>query len=223
GGVEALGARVRALEDARRLAAAAAQVIELGAAHLAAAQHLDLGDVGRVDREYALDALAVGDLAHREALVEAAAGAGDDHALVGLQAKAGPLVLVLRLGRGLLLTLGVLDVLDHLHHHLDGVAGGELRYAPLGRDGIHLAALEVVDDGQGCHGIYLRSGSTQADPGPSLQDPRQAALAEIRQRSSPGRGQAQWDVLRPANLDAAVRNPWASWRGAERVSAVAGL
>jgi hypothetical protein len=54
GGVEALGARVRALEDARRLAAAAAQIIELGAAHLAAAQHLDLGDVGRVDREHAL-------------------------------------------------------------------------------------------------------------------------------------------------------------------------
>src|SRR6185503_17868733 len=194
GGVEALGARVRALEDARRLAAAAAQVIELGAAHLAAAQHLDLGDVGRVDREHALHALAVGDLAHREALVEAGARAGDDHALVGLQAEARALVLFL-LGCAFLLALGVLDVLDHFHHHLDGVAGGKFRHAPLGRDGIHLAALEVVDDGQGCHGIYLWSDSTPAGPGPSLQEPQQAALAEIRQRSSPGRKAAQWDVF----------------------------
>src|SRR5204862_7777610 len=41
GGVEALGARVRALEDARRLAAPAAQVIKLGATYLAAADDLN--------------------------------------------------------------------------------------------------------------------------------------------------------------------------------------
>ena len=87
GGVQAAGARVRALDDAGRLAAAAAQIIELGAAHLAAADDLDLGDVGRVDREHALHALAVGDLAHGEVLVDAAAGAGDDDALVGLRSR----------------------------------------------------------------------------------------------------------------------------------------
>src|SRR4051812_7270032 len=58
-----------ALLDARRLAGAAAQVIELGAAHLAAAHDLDRGEAGRVEREDALDPLAVRDLAQREARV----------------------------------------------------------------------------------------------------------------------------------------------------------
>src|ERR1700704_3037063 len=44
------------LGDARRLAAAAAQVIELGAAHRAAAHHLDAGEARAVEREHALDA-----------------------------------------------------------------------------------------------------------------------------------------------------------------------
>src|SRR5262249_38307883 len=65
------------LGDARRLAAATAQVIELRAAHLAAAYDLDRVDERRVEREHALDAFAVGNLAHREALVEAAARARD--------------------------------------------------------------------------------------------------------------------------------------------------
>src|SRR5579864_1127285 len=39
-----------ALGDARRLAAAFAQVIELGAPHRAAAHHLDLGDTRRMQR-----------------------------------------------------------------------------------------------------------------------------------------------------------------------------
>ena len=67
--VQALGAHVRRLGDAGRLAAQAAEVIELGAAHLAAAHDLDLLHHRRIDREDALDALAVGDLAHGEALV----------------------------------------------------------------------------------------------------------------------------------------------------------
>jgi len=41
-----------------------------------------------MQREDALDTLAVRNLADREALVEAAAGAGDAHALVGLHAGA---------------------------------------------------------------------------------------------------------------------------------------
>ena len=76
GGVQAAGARIRALEDAGRLAAAAAQIIELRATHLAAAEDLDLGDVGRVDREHALHALAVGNLADGEVLVDAGARSG---------------------------------------------------------------------------------------------------------------------------------------------------
>src|SRR5271170_6485486 len=76
------------LGDARRLAAAAAQIIELGAANLAAAHHLDRVDHRRIQRKHALDALAVRNLAHGEVLVEARAGAADADALVGLHAGA---------------------------------------------------------------------------------------------------------------------------------------
>ena len=58
---------VAALGDAGRLAGAAAQIIELGAADGAAAHDLDLVDVGRIKREDALDALAEADLADGEA------------------------------------------------------------------------------------------------------------------------------------------------------------
>src|SRR4051794_7504851 len=70
-----------ALGDARRLAGAPAQVIELGAADLAAAHDLDRGQARRVEREDALDALAVRDLAQREAGVDAGVAAGDADAL----------------------------------------------------------------------------------------------------------------------------------------------
>src|SRR5258708_3161925 len=73
-----------AFGDAGRLPAAVAQVIELGPAHGAAALYFDRFDVRAHHREQPLDALAEADLAHREALVEAVAGAGDADALVGL-------------------------------------------------------------------------------------------------------------------------------------------
>src|ERR1700716_3986836 len=76
------------LGDARLLAAQSAQVIELGAAHLAAAHDLDRIDHRRIERKHALDALAIGNLAHREVLVEAGAGAPDADALIGLDAAA---------------------------------------------------------------------------------------------------------------------------------------
>src|SRR5882672_9086857 len=85
GGLAVL-AMVLLLGDARRLAAPSAQVIELGATHLAAAHDLHRVDHRRKDREDALDALAVGDLAHGEILVEAGAGAPDADALIGLDA-----------------------------------------------------------------------------------------------------------------------------------------
>src|SRR6476646_3452292 len=64
-----LAAALLLLGDARLLAAQAAQIIQLGAAHLATAHELDRVDHRRIEREHALDAFAVGDLAHREALV----------------------------------------------------------------------------------------------------------------------------------------------------------
>src|SRR5262245_27598401 len=74
------------LGDARRLAAAPAQVIELGAADLAAAHDLDRIDHRRVEREHPLHPLAIGDFPHREILVEAGAGAADADPLIGLNA-----------------------------------------------------------------------------------------------------------------------------------------
>src|SRR5262245_19039467 len=65
----ALGVDV--LRDAARLAAQVAQVIELGAAHDALADDLDLPDVRAVEREHALDAFALADLAHGERGVHA--------------------------------------------------------------------------------------------------------------------------------------------------------
>src|SRR3954463_5933483 len=70
------------LDNAGRLAAQVAQVIQLGATHLAAADHLDRVDHRGEDREHALHALAVRDLAHGEALIDAAAGTADTHALI---------------------------------------------------------------------------------------------------------------------------------------------
>ena len=50
---------IDSIKVVRRLAAASAQIIELGAAHLAAAHDLDRVDHRRVEREHALDTLAV--------------------------------------------------------------------------------------------------------------------------------------------------------------------
>src|SRR5438132_377665 len=101
----ALGA-ARSLADARRLAGARAQVIELRAAYVALSLHLDRGDERRVGLEGALDALARGDLAHDERRVEAAVALRDHHALEGLH----PLSLAL----------------DHVHVHEHRVAGREV-------------------------------------------------------------------------------------------------
>src|SRR5262245_14005908 len=82
------GRAVLLLDDAGRLAAEAAQVIELGTTHLAATHHLDRVDHRGEQREYALHALAVGNLANGEALIDATAGAADADAFIGLHAGA---------------------------------------------------------------------------------------------------------------------------------------
>src|SRR5438874_205424 len=93
--------------DPRSLAGQIAQIVELGAAHAAAALDGDLADRRAVGLEDALDALAVRDLAHRERGVESAVAARDHDALVSLDT--------------LTVALYHLD----LHHH--GVAGLEVR------------------------------------------------------------------------------------------------
>src|SRR5271169_4415021 len=67
----------RALGDARGAAGAAAQIIELGAPHRAAPDHLDRGDARRIKREDAFHAFAVGDLAQSEVRVDPGVFAGD--------------------------------------------------------------------------------------------------------------------------------------------------
>src|SRR5260370_39228176 len=67
------------LDDAGRLAAQGAQVIQFGAAHLAAAHHGDRIDHRRHHGEYAFHALPVGKLEHPQALIGPAARAGDAH------------------------------------------------------------------------------------------------------------------------------------------------
>src|SRR4029453_2600800 len=101
------GCAVLLLDDAGRLAAQLAQVIQLGATPLAAAHHLDRVDHRRHHREHALHAFAVGNLADGEALVEPAAGTADADAFIGLHAGALP--------------FDHLDVDDH------GIAGAEFR------------------------------------------------------------------------------------------------
>ena len=82
---------VPALADPGALPAALPQVVELGPAHAAPGEDLDLGDGRRVQREGALDADAEGDLADREGLAQPAALAPDDDALEHLDALAARL------------------------------------------------------------------------------------------------------------------------------------
>src|SRR5690625_4977114 len=94
------------LPDAGLLAGQAAQVVELGAAHIAAGDDLDLVDGRGVDGEHALHADAEGDLADTEGLAHAVALAAHDVALEDLDARA--------------------VALDDLHVDLDVVAGAEV-------------------------------------------------------------------------------------------------
>src|SRR5580704_12640368 len=82
------GAVARALGDARRLAGEAAQVIELRPPDRAASHDLYQGDARRIEREDALDPLAIGNLPQREVRVEPGILAGDTHALERLDTLA---------------------------------------------------------------------------------------------------------------------------------------
>src|SRR5712692_4107930 len=132
-------AMVLLLADARRLAAASTEVIELGAEHLAAAHHLDRVDHRRIERKHALDALAVGDLAHGEVLVEARAGATDADALIGLHAAA--------------------LALDHLDVHEQRVAGLEVGDVLAGGKLGDLLFFELLNE---IHGRFSVGSATSA-------------------------------------------------------------
>src|SRR5207249_7662805 len=76
------------LANARGLSRPVAEVVELGAAHVAFALDLDRGEQRRIGLESTLDAFAARNLAHDERRVEPAIALRDDHALVGLHALA---------------------------------------------------------------------------------------------------------------------------------------
>src|SRR5688572_27070381 len=92
--------------DLGGLTDAVTQVVELGAAHVATDDALDLGDGGGMERERALDTHAVAHLADLEGLAHARAGPADDDALEDLDA--------------------LLLALHDAHVHLERVAGREL-------------------------------------------------------------------------------------------------
>src|SRR3569833_47238 len=98
-----------------------AEVIKLGATHVAAADHLDVRDHGAVGLEYALHTLAVRYLAHGNRGVEAAVALNKDHTNESQQTFTGAFL--------------------HLHLHLDGVAGREGRKLVL-----HLFRFELLNN-----------------------------------------------------------------------------
>src|ERR1044071_5405233 len=75
------GLRALAFRNAGSFAAPAAEIIELRPAHAALTDHLDGIHQRAEDGEHAFHAFAVGDLAHREALVEPCARARNAHTL----------------------------------------------------------------------------------------------------------------------------------------------
>ena len=126
GFVQLAGAGAGVLDDTSRLAATIAQVVKLGAADLTAADDIDAFDERRVDRENALDAFAVGDLADGEAFVDTAAGAGDADAFISLYAGT--------------VTLANANV------DADGVARREFRKGALSGDLGGLFGFQFLDD-----------------------------------------------------------------------------
>ena len=116
-----LRTHVAALADAGALADAAAEVVELRAAHVAAGGDLDALDLRRVHGERALHADAEGLLADREGLAHAFALALDDDALEDLRTATR-----------------ALDDLEVDLHAIPGRKAG---------DAAQLCALEAVDDG----------------------------------------------------------------------------
>ena len=126
GVVQLAGADAGVFNDTSRLAATIAQVVQLGATDLTAANDVDAFDQRRVNREYALDAFAVGDLANGEALVDAAARTSDADAFIGLHAGTGTFC--------------------HAHVDAERVTCGKFRKGTLGFDLGGLFGFQLLDD-----------------------------------------------------------------------------
>src|SRR3990170_5280452 len=188
-----------AFADARRLAGALAQVVELGAPHLALALHFDRGDQRRVGLEGALDALARGHLAHDERGIEAAVALGDHHALERLHALA--------------------LALDHVDADDDGVAGRKVGHVLLqafdfflleGTDEVHdLAPVFLLEFVQQLAFLCVQCPHLQqvgpAQPGPSqrlLQPPAPDVLMVPRQQPLRHPGARRRPDFRPRVLRA---------------------
>src|ERR1700738_5310153 len=156
------GAVLLLLADAGRFAAQITQVIELGAAHLAATHHRDRVDHRRHHREYAFHAFAVGNLAHRKTLIEPAAGTADADAFIGLHAGAA--------------------AVDHLDADDHGVAWSELRNLLAGGQFFELLFFELLNEVQ----REISIGSAQAIPARAARTstilPLRGFGARIRQR-----------------------------------------
>src|SRR5947208_1171937 len=125
-----------------------AQLIELDAANVALARHLDRGNQRRVGLERALDALARRYLAHDERGIQSAVALGDHHAFERLQ----PLSLAL-------------DDVD-VHHH--GVARGEIRH--LAAQPLDLFLLECLNQ------IHVSSCTLSGTP-PAASFPLRSAAS----------------------------------------------
>ena len=93
-------------------------------------------------REDALDALAIGNLAHGEILVQPAAGAADADALIGLHARA--------------------LALDHLDVDAQRVAGAEIGDFPLLGERRSLLFFELLDDIHGNNLSWAPALASQA-------------------------------------------------------------
>src|SRR5699024_6310968 len=126
--------------DLGGLAAQVAQVVELGAANVAAGEHVDAVDVGRVHGERALDTHAERHLADGEGLTHAAALAPDHHAPDDLDT--------------LLAALADRDV------HAKRVAGPQ--FADGGAEGL------AVDKVESVHAAPCVSGVRTVEPGAHL-------------------------------------------------------
>src|SRR5258706_1767920 len=120
------GGAILLLDDAGRLAAQVAQVIQFRAAHLAAAHRLDRIDHRRHHWKDAFHAFAVRNLAHGKTLVEPGARAADANAFIGLHARA--------------IAFDHLDVDDH------GVARSEFRNFLAGGPVVELLVFELLNE-----------------------------------------------------------------------------
>src|SRR5260370_29806058 len=159
------------LLDFRRLSDPVPQVVELGAADVAAGGDLDLGDDGRVQRESALNAHAEADLADGEGLADTAALAADHDALEELD----PLPVAFH------------DPDVDLHR----VAGREV--------GPVVAEVRAVDEIGGVHGVAPGGGPVIV-PGPSSPVSSAAARSCRLSPSGPRRSGRPSRVRRSASV-----------------------